>query len=72
MHPEFDLIVLIGFESISYRTVKNNIDCGKFAKLFNGGGHPKAAGSEINLDKRMNYIKQIFNLENKKILNIFN
>jgi oligoribonuclease NrnB/cAMP/cGMP phosphodiesterase (DHH superfamily) len=60
MNPDYDLIVMIGGDSISYRTTKEDIDCGQIAKLVGGGGHPKAAGSEISLDNQLNYIEKLF------------
>jgi oligoribonuclease NrnB/cAMP/cGMP phosphodiesterase (DHH superfamily) len=60
MNPDYDLIVMIGGDSISYRTTKENIDCGQIAKLVGGGGHPKAAGSEISLENQLDYIERLF------------
>lgn len=60
MNPDYDLIIMIGGDSISYRTTKENINCGQIAKLVGGGGHPKAAGSEISLDNQLNYIEKLF------------
>lgn len=49
MHPEIDFVAMIDMSgTVSYRTVKNDIDLGKdVAKLFGGGGHAKAAGSRF-------------------------
>ena len=61
MNPEIDFIAMINMSgTVSYRTVKDNIDLGKVAKLFGGGGHPKAAGSQISKDKQLKVIKAIF------------
>ena len=62
MHPEFDFVAIINMDgSVSYRTIRDDIDLGKdVAKLFGGGGHPKAAGSQISEDVRMEIIKEIF------------
>jgi oligoribonuclease NrnB/cAMP/cGMP phosphodiesterase (DHH superfamily) len=60
MNPDYDLIIMIGGDSISYRTTKENIDCGQIAKLVGGGGHPKAAGSEISLENQLDYIEKLF------------
>lgn len=49
-HPEWCYIAIIdvGNKSVSYRTVKDDIDLGKdIASLYAGGGHAKAAGSEF-------------------------
>lgn len=60
MNPQYDLIIMIGNKTISYRTVKDNVNCGDIAKLFGGGGHPKASGSQIGKDKQLVYIKELF------------
>ena len=68
-HPELDFIVMIdmGAKSVSYRSVKDNIDLGKdVAAKFGGGGHPKAAGhffgNRIDMD---NILREVF-MEVKK------
>lgn len=45
-HPELDFIILLDTDGkMSFRTVKYDLNLGeKVARLFNGGGHPKAAG----------------------------
>lgn len=60
MNPQYDLIIMIGNKTISYRTVKENIDCGQIAKLFGGGGHPKASGSQISKEQQLVYIEELF------------
>lgn len=63
MHPEIDYIAMIdmGNKTVSYRTVKDNIDLGKdVAQLFGGGGHPKAAGSEFSENVQFKTIENIF------------
>jgi oligoribonuclease NrnB/cAMP/cGMP phosphodiesterase (DHH superfamily) len=59
-HNELDFIVLIGSQSVSYRGIKDDIDLGLFAKQFGGGGHPKASGSQIVLEKQVRYIEDLF------------
>lgn len=59
-HNNLDFIILIGSQSISYRGIKDDIDLGIFAKKFGGGGHPKASGSEITLEKQVKYIEDLF------------
>lgn len=61
MNPQYDLIVMIGDKTISYRTVKDNINCGEIAKLFGGGGHPKASGSQITVEDKNKYLDILFN-----------
>ncbi len=60
LNSQYDLIAMIGENSISYRTIKEDVDCGEFAKLFNGGGHLKAAGSEINEEQKIKIIDLLF------------
>ena len=62
MHPELDLVAMINMNgTVSYRTIKDNIDLGKdIAKVFGGGGHPKAAGSQFSKEVQMEIINKIF------------
>ena len=62
MHPEIDFVAMIDMDgTISYRTVKENIDLGNdVAKLFGGGGHPKAAGSQFSNEVKIKLIENIF------------
>lgn len=60
MHPELDIIVMIDMDGkISYRTVRDDINLGEFARAYGGGGHAKAAGSQFNSQKMIEQIKQI-------------
>ena len=60
MHPELDIIVMIDMDGIiSYRTVKENINLGEFARAYGGGGHAKAAGSQFESQKVIKQIRQI-------------
>lgn len=61
MNPQYDLIAMIGDKTISYRTVKDNVNCGEIAKLFGGGGHPKASGSQISESNKLKYLDILFN-----------
>lgn len=63
MHPEIDYVAMIDIDgcTVSYRTVKEDIDLGKnVASLFGGGGHPKAAGSEFSQSIKLKVIDEIF------------
>lgn len=62
MHPEIDFVTMINMNgTVSYRTVKDDIDLGKdVAKVFGGGGHPKAAGSLFSEAVLVKVIKEIF------------
>ncbi len=64
MHPEIDFVAMIDIDNctVSYRTVKDDVDLGKdVASLFGGGGHPKAVGSEFNKEIKFQVIDDIFN-----------
>lgn len=64
-HPELDFIAILdlGNKKVSYRTVKD-VDLGKdVASHFGGGGHPKASGSQINIDLVKMIIPMIFGSE---------
>jgi oligoribonuclease NrnB/cAMP/cGMP phosphodiesterase (DHH superfamily) len=62
LHPEIDFIAMIDMDgTVSYRTVKDDIDLGKdVASLFGGGGHPKAAGSRFPDKVKLKLIENIF------------
>ena len=63
LHPEIDFIVMIniGNRTVSYRTVKTDIDLGRdIASLFGGGGHPKTAGSQFLQNVQLSVINEIF------------
>ena len=47
--PEYDVMINInlGMKTISYRTMKNNVDLSMIAKKMGGGGHKKSAGSPV-------------------------
>ena len=67
MHPEIDFVAMIDMSgTVSYRTIKDDIDVGKdIAKLFGGGGHPKSAGSRFDENVRLKVIEEIFNLKDE-------
>ena len=62
MHPEIDFVAMNDMSgTVSYRTVKEDIDLGKdVAQLIGGGGHPKAAGSEFSKEIQLKTIEEIF------------
>lgn len=63
MHPEIDFVAIIDMASqtVSYIAVKDDVDLGNdVAKLFGGGGHPKAAGSEFSKEVLFKTIENIF------------
>lgn len=64
LHPELDFIIIVDMKgAISYRTIKE-IDLGKdIAKVFGGGGHAKAAGSEFSKEIAKEFIDKLFDKE---------
>jgi len=60
MHPELDFIVIVNpSQSVSYRTIKD-IDLSEIAKMYGGGGHPKASGSPISDEVKKYILKVLF------------
>ena len=62
LNSDLDLVAIIGNNTVSYRTIKDSVDVSKIAKLYGGGGHPKASGNNINEEIINNYINNIFKL----------
>lgn len=62
LHPELDFVVLINMSTltVSYRTVKDNLDLSDIAKGFGGGGHPKASGSRFDVSIVNDMLNNIF------------
>lgn len=62
LHPESDFVVLINMSTltVSYRTVKDNLDLSDIAKRFGGGGHPKASGSRFDASIINDMLNNIF------------
>ena len=59
--PNSDIQIVIGQRGISYRSRSNkDINLGDFVKQFGGGGHKKAAGSQITREMREKMINVIF------------
>ena len=46
--------------SVSYRTIKDNVDVSEFAKIFDGGGHKKSSGSPIDKYMKDSIIEELF------------
>lgn len=61
-HPEIDFCAMIDMDgTISYRTVRDDINLGAdIAKMFGGGGHAKAAGSRFSDEIIINLIIGLF------------
>lgn len=63
--PEIDFVAIIGHKSISYRTVKYDVDVSKIAQLYGGGGHVKASGSVIPRKIQEKYIEMLFSRDSQ-------
>ena len=63
-YEDLDMAMIISHNSISLRSIKDNIDVGKVAKLFNGGGHKSAAGIPIESSDIIKFAKKIMPLKN--------
>lgn len=61
-NPNLDYVAMVnvGTYSISYRTIKENIDVGQVAKRYGGGGHQKAAGLDFHNHIVTQFINNIF------------
>lgn len=61
LNPHLDFIAIINPDSsISYRTIRENIDLSLISKYFGGGGHKQASGSGIDKELNINYIESLF------------
>lgn len=55
--------IISDINTISYRSIKTNIDLGgKIAKYYGGGGRPQTAGSQITTELKNQIIDKIFGL----------
>lgn len=64
LHPELDIIAMIGDGFVSYRSIgdKDKNNCCEFAKLFGGGGHKNSSGNSILNNLKEEYINNIFKI----------
>lgn len=62
-HEELDFVAIIKKETVSLRTVKDDVNLTDIAKQFGGGGHPKASGFPLGKDKLNNFINDIFDIK---------
>ena len=62
-NPDIDFAMIINIDkSISFRTVKDNVDVSEIAKSLNGGGHKKAAGAPILEEIKDRLIKELLKI----------
>jgi oligoribonuclease NrnB/cAMP/cGMP phosphodiesterase (DHH superfamily) len=61
-NTDLDFIAIIKPDNgtVSYRGVKDGIDLGQVAKIYDGGGHPRASGSSIKNELINEFIEKIF------------
>jgi oligoribonuclease NrnB/cAMP/cGMP phosphodiesterase (DHH superfamily) len=59
-NKNLDFIVIISGKTISYRTIRKDVNLGEIAKMFGGGGHPSSAGSQISVEKQCKYFQILF------------
>lgn len=66
-NKSLDFVMIIsGMSTISFRTIRDDIDLGKdIASLFGGGGHPKTAGAQISNEFRKKIINNILGIEDE-------
>lgn len=54
---DFVMLIALDYGTISYRTVKDNVNVRKIAEALGGKGHDKAASSPISLEQKGEIIK---------------
>lgn len=64
IYPHLDLIAIVnvGTKKISLRTVYDHVDVSEVAKHYNGGGHPKASGCDLNDEAFKKFVTDAFSL----------
>lgn len=58
-YPDFDLYVIDSGRSISFRSVKKEVNVGAIVKPLGGGGHPGAAGVSIPFETRRSMLEEV-------------
>lgn len=60
-NKEIDIAMIVNTDNmtVSYRTIKPNIDCSEFASKFFGGGHKAASGSQFTIELRNKLYKTL-------------
>lgn len=61
-HEELDFVAIIKKETVSLRTVKDDVNLTDIAKQFGGGGHLKASGFPLGKDKLDKFICELFDI----------
>ena len=60
LNPELDFVAMINQRSISYRSIKEDIDVSEFAKKYGGGGHKASSGNPLKTSQVRNLIYNLF------------
>ena len=69
LNPDIDFMALINMDySISYRTIKGNVDVSEIAKKFGGGGHRSSGGNPLQDSVRLNVVEYLFGKTNELIV----
>ena len=60
-NKDVDIAMIVNTDNmtVSYRTIKPNIDCSEFASKFLGGGHKSASGSQFTIELRNKLYKTL-------------
>lgn len=67
LNPDLDVIAMIKPEySISFRTVKDNVDVSAIAKQLGGGGHPKASGAPTRYTEVSEFIEALLTAKGER------
>lgn len=60
-NKDLNLIAMINpAKSVSFRTIKDDINLGEFARKLGGGGHSKAAGAPVKNNTVIEFISKLF------------
>ncbi|MFC7395152.1 DHH family phosphoesterase [Scopulibacillus cellulosilyticus] len=68
IYPHLDMIAIVnvGTKKMSLRTIYDHVDVSEFAKHYNGGGHPKASGCELNEEAFKKFVIDAYSLPSIK------
>lgn len=63
-NPHLDMIILVnvGSKKLGFRTIHDDVNVAEFAKRFGGGGHPKAAGSDLTEEAFKQLVIDVYHL----------
>lgn len=62
INPDLDFIAIVNQTTVSYRSIKKDIDVSKIAKELGGGGREQTAANPIAPKLIKNYYKEIFKI----------